>query len=76
MYMHILIFKLQIPKRRISSVKPTRTGIVHVVLVEARGLVAMDSTNLSDPYCKIALGKERQRTKSSQQRYLAKGIAG
>ena len=39
----------------------TWSALVHVVLIQARGLMAMDSGDSSDPYCKIALGKERQR---------------
>ena len=40
------------------------SAVVHVVLVQARGLLAMDSGESSDPYCKIALGKERFKSKS------------
>ena len=39
------------------------TGIVHVLLVQARGVMAMDGGTSSDPYCKITLGKEKAKTK-------------
>jgi len=39
------------------------SALVHVVLIQARGLMAMDAGDSSDPYCKIALGKERQKSK-------------
>ena len=54
------------------------TGVVHVLLVQvstvvafpvtdcghqARGVMAMDSGTSSDPYCKVTLGKEKQRSK-------------
>ena len=39
-------------------------AVVHVVMVQARGLTAMDAGESSDPYCKLALGKERTKTKS------------
>jgi len=42
----------------------TWSAVVHVVLVQARGLLAMDSGESSDPYCKISLGKERFKSKS------------
>ena len=32
------------------------SAIVHVVLVQAHGLTAMDAGDSSDPYCKISLG--------------------
>ena len=32
------------------------SAIVHVVLVQAQGLTAMDAGDSSDPYCKITLG--------------------
>ena len=35
-----------------------------MTLVQARGLTAMDSGDSSDPYCKLALGKERFKSKS------------
>ena len=39
------------------------TGLVHVLLVQARGVMAMDGGTSSDPYCKITLGKEKVKTK-------------
>jgi Ca2+-dependent lipid-binding protein len=42
----------------------TWSAVVHVVLVQARSLMAMDAGESSDPYCKVALGKERCKTKS------------
>ena len=33
-------------------------------MIEARGLQALDSNGLSDPYCKIHLGSTKQRTKT------------
>ena len=39
------------------------TGVVHVLLVQARGVSAMDGGTSSDPYCKVSLGKEKARTK-------------
>ena len=41
----------------------TWTAVVHLVLVQARGLMAMDSGDSSDPYCKIVLGKEKMKSK-------------
>ena len=40
------------------------SAIVHVVLVQARDLMAMDAGDTSDPYCKIILGKEKFKTKA------------
>ncbi len=37
------------------------SSVVHVVLVQARGLMAMDAGDSSDPYCKLSLGKEKAR---------------
>ena len=37
------------------------SALVHVVLIQARGLMAMDAGDSSDPYCKIALGKDVSR---------------
>ena len=39
------------------------TGLVHILLVQARGVLAMDGGTSSDPYCKITLGKEKAKTK-------------
>lgn len=39
------------------------SAVVHVCLVQARGLTAMDSGESSDPYCRIALGRERVKSK-------------
>ena len=39
------------------------SAVVHVVLVQAQGLTAMDAGESSDPYCKLALGRERQKSK-------------
>jgi hypothetical protein len=33
------------------------SAIVHVVLVQAHSLTAMDAGDSSDPYCKLSLGK-------------------
>ena len=38
-------------------------GIVHVVIVQAIQLKAMDKGANSDPYCKVSLGKDKQKTK-------------
>ena len=40
------------------------TGMVHVLVVQARGVMAMDGGTSSDPYCKITLGKEKVKTKT------------
>lgn len=40
------------------------SAVVHLVVVQASGLMAMDNGESSDPYCKICLGKERIKTKS------------
>ena len=40
------------------------SSVVHVVLVQARGLLAMDSGESSDPYCRIGLGKESRKSKT------------
>ena len=40
------------------------SAVVHVVLVQARSLMAMDAGQSSDPYCKISLGRERFKSKS------------
>ena len=40
------------------------SATVHVVLVQAHGLMAMDDGRTSDPYCKVVIGKEKDRTKS------------
>lgn len=39
------------------------TGVVHVLLVQARSVIAMDGGTSSDPYCKVTLGKEKAKTK-------------
>ena len=41
------------------------TGVVHVLVVQARGVLAMDGGTSSDPYCKVTLGKEKTRTKGA-----------
>ena len=41
------------------------TGVVHVLVVQARGVLAMDGGTSSDPYCKVTLGKEKARTKGA-----------
>ncbi|XP_037078873.1 multiple C2 and transmembrane domain-containing protein-like isoform X2 [Pollicipes pollicipes] len=40
------------------------TGIVNVVLVKAKGLLAMDAGRTSDPYVKFKLGKEKYKSRS------------
>ena len=47
-----------------GSKNMTWSAVIHVVLVQARGLMAMDAGETSDPYCKIALGRERHKSKS------------
>merc|ERR1711963_982194 len=47
-----------------GSKSMTWSAVIHVVLVQARGLMAMDAGGTSDPYCKIALGRERHKTKN------------
>lgn len=42
----------------------TWSAVVHVVMVQARDLIAMDAGDSSDPYCKISLGREKFKTKS------------
>ncbi|TRY67420.1 hypothetical protein TCAL_09079 [Tigriopus californicus] len=42
----------------------TWSAVVHVVMVQARDLIAMDAGDSSDPYCKLALGREKFKTKS------------
>ena len=39
-------------------------GVVHVVVVQAVNLKAMDKGISSDPYCKVSLGKEKHKTKT------------
>ena len=39
-------------------------GVVHVVVVQAIHLKAMDNGLNSDPYCKVSLGKDKQKTKT------------
>ena len=39
------------------------TAVVHVLLVQARSVIAMDGGTSSDPYCKVTLGKEKAKTK-------------
>ena len=34
-------------------------GIVHVLLVQARGVMAMDGGTCSDPYCKVREAAKR-----------------
>ena len=36
---------------------------MHVLLVQARSVIAMDGGTSSDPYCKVTLGKEKAKTK-------------
>jgi len=45
----------------------TWSSIVHIVLVQARELMAMDAGTSSDPYCKISIGKESYKSKVIQQ---------
>ena len=40
------------------------SAVVHVVLVQAHGLTPMDAGETSDPYCRISLGREKQKSKS------------
>lgn len=40
------------------------TSVVHVVLVQATNLMAMDEGHSSDPYCRITLAKERCRSRT------------
>ena len=47
-----------------GGVGKSRLAIVHVVIVEARGLMAMDGGKTSDPYCKVKLGQEKHKTKT------------
>jgi Ca2+-dependent lipid-binding protein len=44
-----------------SSSSPS--SVVHVVLVQALGLTAMDKGDSSDPYCKLSLGRDKARSK-------------
>jgi len=44
--------------------KLSYSAIVHVVLVQARGLMAMDAGISSDSYCKVTLGKEKHKSKT------------
>lgn len=43
---------------------PLRSGVVTIILIEGKGLVAMDDNGLSDPYIRFQLGKERYKTKT------------
>ena len=46
------------------KIKVRRTAKIHIVLVKARGLAKLNSNGKSsDPYCKIALGKETVKSK-------------
>ena len=45
----------------------TWSAVVHVVLVQAQGLTAMDAGMSSDPYCKLSLGKEKVKSKSKSE---------
>ena len=38
-------------------------GVVHVLIVQAIHLKAMDKGANSDPYCKVSLGKDKRKTK-------------
>lgn len=40
------------------------SAVVHVVVVQARSLMAMDAGESSDPYCRLSLGREKFKTKS------------
>jgi len=40
------------------------SAVVHVVLVQATGLTAMDAGETSDPYCKLSLGRDRHKSKA------------
>lgn len=42
---------------------PLRSGVVTIILIEGKSLVAMDDNGLSDPYVRFQLGKERYKTK-------------
>ena len=45
----------------------TWSAVVHVVLVQAQSLMAMDAGMSSDPYCKLSLGKEKFKSKSKSE---------
>ena len=45
----------------------TWSAVVHVVLVQAHGLTAMDAGMSSDPYCKLSLGKEKFKSKTKSE---------
>ena len=45
----------------------TYSSVIHVVLVQAQGLMAMDAGLSSDPYCKLSLGKEKYKSKSKSE---------
>ncbi|XP_023320595.1 multiple C2 and transmembrane domain-containing protein isoform X2 [Eurytemora carolleeae] len=49
--------------KNINSKDFKATGVVHVVLVQARSVKAMDHGNSSDPYCKVSLGKEKRKSR-------------
>ena len=56
----IFIF-IQILRHSKTGKSLSWSALVHVVLIQARGLMAMDAGDSSDPYCKIALGKDVSR---------------
>ena len=51
-------------KDRNSVTRDRLIGVVHVVVVQAVHLKAMDNGVSSDPYCKLSLGKDKQKTKT------------
>lgn len=42
---------------------PSRFGIVELVLIEARDLIAADLRGTSDPYVRVQYGNMKKRTK-------------
>jgi len=49
---------------RITPTVLQRKYLLHVQVVEGRGLFAPDASDLSDPYCKMHVGKVKHRTKT------------
>ena len=51
-------------ERRAFVTRDRLIGVIHVVIVQALHLKAMDNGINSDPFCKVSLGKDKHKTKT------------